>query len=106
MGNHTQKTRAAVNNAECETSANSDATENETKQIAAYTQYKTARIPSSIDYFTIPSHLTMDPYGKAEEYKTRSINFEGRTTSIILQNINGPCALVGLCNALLLRNDI
>ncbi|WOL13146.1 ubiquitin carboxyl-terminal hydrolase MINDY-2 [Canna indica] len=44
----------------------------------------------------------------AEEtlYKTKVIQFLGRTTRIILQNDNGPCPLLAICNVLLLRNNL
>lgn len=34
-------------------------------------------------------------------HKTKSIQFFGRTTPIILQNDNGPCPLLAICNSLL-----
>jgi len=34
------------------------------------------------------------------------INFFGDERSILLQNENGPCPLLALCNVLLLRNAI
>lgn len=37
-------------------------------------------------------------------YKLKHIEFLGRTTPIILQNENGPCPLLAICNVLLLRN--
>ncbi|XP_010529522.1 PREDICTED: ubiquitin carboxyl-terminal hydrolase MINDY-1-like [Tarenaya hassleriana] len=45
---------------------------------------------------------------KEEEvmYKTKTIQFLGRTTPIILQNENGPCPLLAICNVLLLRNNL
>lgn len=46
---------------------------------------------------------------KGEEevtYKTKSIQFLGRNTPIILQNENGPCPLLAICNVLLLRNNL
>ncbi|KAG2331487.1 hypothetical protein Bca4012_018946 [Brassica carinata] len=39
-------------------------------------------------------------------YKTKSIQFLGRNTLIILQNENGPCPLLAICNVLLLRNNL
>uniref|UniRef100_A0A1J3FYL5 Protein FAM63A n=1 Tax=Noccaea caerulescens TaxID=107243 RepID=A0A1J3FYL5_NOCCA len=39
-------------------------------------------------------------------YKTKSIQFLGRNTPIILQNENGPCPLLAICNVLLLRNNL
>lgn len=31
-------------------------------------------------------------------HKTKTIQFLGRTTPIILQNDNGPCPLLAICN--------
>ncbi|GAV79646.1 DUF544 domain-containing protein [Cephalotus follicularis] len=39
-------------------------------------------------------------------HKTKTINFLGRTTPIVLQNDNGPCPLLAICNILLLRNNL
>ncbi|CAN0841577.1 Ubiquitin carboxyl-terminal hydrolase MINDY-1 [Linum grandiflorum] len=39
-------------------------------------------------------------------HKTKTVQFLGRTTPIILQNDNGPCPLLAICNVLLLRNHI
>ncbi|XP_076920657.1 uncharacterized protein LOC143581857 [Bidens hawaiensis] len=39
-------------------------------------------------------------------HKTKSIQFFGRTTPIVLQNDNGPCPLLAICNVLLLRNNL
>ncbi|XP_022737098.1 ubiquitin carboxyl-terminal hydrolase MINDY-2-like isoform X1 [Durio zibethinus] len=39
-------------------------------------------------------------------HKTKPIQFLGRTTPIILQNDNGPCPLLAICNVLLLRNNL
>ncbi|TYH55235.1 hypothetical protein ES332_D09G223300v1 [Gossypium tomentosum] len=39
-------------------------------------------------------------------HKTKTIQFLGRTTPIILQNDNGPCPLLAICNVLLLRNNL
>ncbi|XP_021754071.1 ubiquitin carboxyl-terminal hydrolase MINDY-1-like [Chenopodium quinoa] len=39
-------------------------------------------------------------------HKTKTINFFGRSTPIILQNDNGPCPLIAICNVLLLRNEL
>lgn len=36
-------------------------------------------------------------------YKTKSIQFLGRTTPIILQNENGPCPLLAICMFLFLH---
>lgn len=39
-------------------------------------------------------------------HKTKIIQFLGRTTPIVLQNDNGPCPLLAICNVLLLRNQL
>ncbi|XP_022922260.1 ubiquitin carboxyl-terminal hydrolase MINDY-1-like [Cucurbita moschata] len=39
-------------------------------------------------------------------YKTKAIQFLGRPTPIVLQNDNGPCPLLAICNVLLLRNNL
>ncbi|XP_043716699.1 ubiquitin carboxyl-terminal hydrolase MINDY-1-like isoform X2 [Telopea speciosissima] len=39
-------------------------------------------------------------------YKTKVVQFLGRTTPIILQNDNGPCPLLAICNLLLLKNNL
>ncbi|XP_047168188.1 uncharacterized protein LOC124836961 isoform X2 [Vigna umbellata] len=39
-------------------------------------------------------------------HKTKTIQFLGRTTPIVLQNDNGPCPLLAICNVLLLRNNL
>ncbi|KAA0042808.1 hypothetical protein IC582_022308 [Cucumis melo] len=39
-------------------------------------------------------------------YKTKPIQFLGRPTPIVLQNDNGPCPLLAICNVLLLRNNL
>lgn len=39
-------------------------------------------------------------------HKTKLIQFFGRKTPIILQNDNGPCPLLAICNVLLLRNQL
>eukprot|EP01083_Nonionella_stella_P249836 863453_1 len=40
------------------------------------------------------------------EYKIQLIHFNNKKTHRILQNVGGPCPLLGLCNVLLLNNDI
>ncbi|XP_019189125.1 PREDICTED: ubiquitin carboxyl-terminal hydrolase MINDY-1-like [Ipomoea nil] len=44
------------------------------------------------------------PRGRGMTYKTKVIQFLGRTTPIVLQNTNGPCPLLAICNILLLKN--
>ncbi|XP_040986176.1 ubiquitin carboxyl-terminal hydrolase MINDY-2-like isoform X1 [Juglans microcarpa x Juglans regia] len=39
-------------------------------------------------------------------HRTKLIQFLGRTTPIVLQNDNGPCPLLAICNVLLLRNNL
>lgn len=39
-------------------------------------------------------------------HKTKAVQFLGRTTPIILQNDNGPCPLLAICNVLLLKNNL
>ncbi|KAM6556902.1 hypothetical protein CsatB_003921 [Cannabis sativa] len=39
-------------------------------------------------------------------HKTKLIQFLGRTTPIVLQNDNGPCPLLAICNILLLKNNL
>ncbi|KAK4801831.1 hypothetical protein SAY86_000034 [Trapa natans] len=48
------------------------------------------------------------PIPKEKEcfHKTKIIQFLGRTTPVILQNDNGPCPLLAICNVLLLRNNL
>eukprot|EP01083_Nonionella_stella_P043338 116916_1 len=40
------------------------------------------------------------------EYRIQVFHFNGKKTHRILQNVGGPCPLLGLCNVLLLNNDI
>ncbi|KAJ4912936.1 hypothetical protein Rs2_07557 [Raphanus sativus] len=39
-------------------------------------------------------------------YKTKEIKFRNRVKQIILQNENGPCPLIAICNVLLSRNEM
>ncbi|XP_024391042.1 uncharacterized protein [Physcomitrium patens] len=39
-------------------------------------------------------------------YKVKVVPFLGRSVPIVLQNDNGPCPLLAICNVLLLRNDV
>ncbi|KAL6181928.1 hypothetical protein ACLB2K_048576 [Fragaria x ananassa] len=39
-------------------------------------------------------------------HKTKLIQFLGRTAPIVLQNDNGPCPLLAICNVLSLRNNL
>ncbi|XP_047322203.1 ubiquitin carboxyl-terminal hydrolase MINDY-1-like [Impatiens glandulifera] len=47
-----------------------------------------------------------DVFPKEMMYRTKVIKFLGRTTPIILQNENGPCPLLAICNVLLLKNNL
>lgn len=46
---------------------------------------------------TTNQDLVKDTMEEAVMYKTKSIQFLGRTTPIILQNENGPCPLLAIC---------
>ncbi|KAI7743014.1 hypothetical protein M8C21_032679 [Ambrosia artemisiifolia] len=46
------------------------------------------------------------PTVKEMMHKTKIIQFFGRDIPIILQNDNGPCPLLAICNILLLRNNL
>ncbi|CDY41266.1 BnaA01g12730D [Brassica napus] len=39
-------------------------------------------------------------------HKTKEIRFRKRDRQIVLQNENGPCPLIAICNVLLLRNEM
>ncbi|XP_078440314.1 FAM63A-like protein (DUF544) [Wolffia australiana] len=47
-----------------------------------------------------------DEQVKSVFYKTKVVEFLGRSAAIVLQNDNGPCPLLAICNVLLLRNVI
>ncbi|CAL5432932.1 unnamed protein product [Camellia sinensis] len=47
-----------------------------------------------------------DEPAKEMVHKTKVIQFLGRTTPIVLQNDNGPCPLLAICNVLLLKNNL
>ncbi|KAK2976794.1 hypothetical protein RJ640_027190 [Escallonia rubra] len=47
-----------------------------------------------------------DEPAKELVHKTKVVQFLGRTTPIILQNDNGPCPLLAICNVLLLKNSL
>ncbi|KAF5797526.1 putative MINDY deubiquitinase [Helianthus annuus] len=53
-----------------------------------------------------PEELPDPPATKEMLHKTKLIQFLGRNTPIILQNDNGPCPLLAICNVLLLRNNL
>ncbi|KAL0907867.1 hypothetical protein M5K25_022316 [Dendrobium thyrsiflorum] len=48
----------------------------------------------------------LEPEDDDVAYKTKVVQFLGRPTPIVLQNDNGPCPLLAICNVLLLRNSI
>lgn len=53
-------------------------------------------------------HQLQPPNATEKEciHKTKLIQFLGRSTPIVLQNDNGPCPLLAICNILLLRNSL
>ncbi|XP_056174346.1 uncharacterized protein LOC115693322 [Syzygium oleosum] len=54
-------------------------------------------------------HHQVQPPDAAEKecvHRTKLVQFLGRSTPIILQNDNGPCPLLAICNILLLRNSL
>ncbi|XP_042043405.1 ubiquitin carboxyl-terminal hydrolase MINDY-1-like isoform X1 [Salvia splendens] len=55
-----------------------------------------------------PSTSATPPLTSLEEvvYKTKVIEFFDRTAPIILQNNNGPCPLLSICNVLSLKNSL
>ncbi|KAL1569001.1 ubiquitin carboxyl-terminal hydrolase MINDY-1-like [Salvia divinorum] len=56
----------------------------------------------------LPSTPVTPPQTTLEEivYKTKVIEFFDRTALIILQNNNGPCPLLSICNVLSLKNSL
>ncbi|KAL3818133.1 hypothetical protein ACJIZ3_004038 [Penstemon smallii] len=52
--------------------------------------------------------LPPPPEAEAKEmvHRTKVIQFLGRTTPIVLQNDNGPCPLLAICNVLSLKNSL
>ncbi|KAL2516809.1 ubiquitin carboxyl-terminal hydrolase MINDY-1 [Abeliophyllum distichum] len=58
----------------------------------------------------VPPVLTAEQKREEREkemvHKTKVVQFLGRTTPIILQNDNGPCPLLAICNVLLLKNSL
>ncbi|XP_057449406.1 uncharacterized protein LOC130740742 isoform X2 [Lotus japonicus] len=60
---------------------------------------------------TAPSSSTNPPQEPRQPledrvFKTKTVQFLGRRTPIVLQEHNGPCGLIAICNVLLLRNEI
>ncbi|KAK3287192.1 hypothetical protein CYMTET_5286 [Cymbomonas tetramitiformis] len=41
-----------------------------------------------------------------DAYKLKKIRYTGKDVCIVLQNLNGPCPLIGIANVLLLRGDV
>ncbi|XP_047338515.1 ubiquitin carboxyl-terminal hydrolase MINDY-1-like [Impatiens glandulifera] len=52
------------------------------------------------------SNKPTDEPEKEMLHKIKMIHFLGRSTPIILQNDNGPCPLLAICNVLLLKNNL
>ncbi|KAL9246765.1 hypothetical protein vseg_020259 [Gypsophila vaccaria] len=55
---------------------------------------------------TEPPPKPRDSQNDVVLHKTKPIQFFGRSSPIILQNDNGPCPLLAICNVLLLRNQL
>lgn len=53
-----------------------------------------------------PQPRADEPASESVLHKTKTIQFFGRSSPIILQNDNGPCPLLAICNILLLRNQL
>ncbi|XP_073047772.1 uncharacterized protein [Primulina eburnea] len=47
-----------------------------------------------------------EEHEKEMVHRTKVVQFLGRTTPIILQNDNGPCPLLAICNVLSLKNSL
>jgi len=39
-------------------------------------------------------------------YRLKKVNYKGNIVPLVMQNINGPCPLLAICNVLLLRGEI
>uniref|UniRef100_M4EKV2 MINDY deubiquitinase domain-containing protein n=1 Tax=Brassica campestris TaxID=3711 RepID=M4EKV2_BRACM len=66
----------------------------------------TQTIQEAIQQEDVAVNETKEEGEEVTTYKTKSIQFLGRSTPIILQNENGPCPLLAICNVLLLRNNL
>ncbi|XP_051114739.1 uncharacterized protein LOC127240228 [Andrographis paniculata] len=53
-----------------------------------------------------PAPAETEDRDKEIVHRTKAIQFLGRTTPIILQNDNGPCPLLAICNVLSLKNSL
>ncbi|XP_057811898.1 uncharacterized protein LOC131026143 [Salvia miltiorrhiza] len=65
--------------------------------------------PQSGSPSAAPPPPPAEPESKREKemvHKTKVIQFLGRTAPIILQNDNGPCPLLAICNVLSLKNNL
>lgn len=49
---------------------------------------------------------TSDLANEEKQWNTKEIYWKGRSQRIIIQNENGPCSLIALCNVLLLRGTV
>ncbi|GAB2224583.1 hypothetical protein Drorol1_Dr00005345 [Drosera rotundifolia] len=59
----------------------------------------------------LPEDPRREPKAESEReqeviHKTKTIQFRGRSLPIVLQNDNGPCPLIAICNVLLLKNQL
>ncbi|CAI9775750.1 unnamed protein product [Fraxinus pennsylvanica] len=62
--------------------------------------------PSSAAPLVSTAEQKREEREKEMVHKTKVIQFLGRTTPIVLQNDNGPCPLLAICNILLLKNSL
>lgn len=57
----------------------------------------TQTIQEAIQQEDVAVNETKEEGEEVTTYKTKSIQFLGRSTPIILQNENGPCPLLAIC---------
>ena len=43
---------------------------------------------------------------RVDNYRLKKVQWEGTTVPLVMQNINGPCPLLAICNILLLQGKI
>lgn len=44
--------------------------------------------------------------GRTDLYRLKKVQWNGKTIPLVMQNINGPCPLLAICNILLLQGKI
>ncbi|KAG2382404.1 hypothetical protein C9374_005606 [Naegleria lovaniensis] len=61
----------------------------------------------TIQLHTVPNSNNMEPSdeGNIERYKVKRVLIGERRAPIILQNLNGPCPLIAICNLMSLRGE-